>query len=108
VLHDEPTSALDVTTQARVLDLFKSFQEATGVAFFISHDLGVVNRISDRIAVLYKGEIVEIGEANQVSTQPKHPYTRRLQMAAPVADPVKQRARRELRLAALGIQPIEA
>src|SRR3954454_9382784 len=65
IICDEPTSALDVTTQATVLKLFKELQEATGVAYlFISHDLGVVNEISDRIAVLYRGEIVEIGEAH--------------------------------------------
>ncbi|MET0842457.1 MAG: peptide ABC transporter ATP-binding protein, partial [Mycetocola sp.] len=76
--------------------------EATGVAYlFISHDLGVVHNISDRIAVLYRGEIVEIGEARQVATAPAHPYTRKLQMAAPVADPALQRARREARLAVL-------
>jgi ABC-type dipeptide/oligopeptide/nickel transport system ATPase component len=89
-----------VTTQARVLRLFRDIQEATGVAYlFISHDLGVVNEISDRIAVLYRGEIVELGAANQVATAPRHEYTRRLQMAAPVADPRKQRERRRLRLA---------
>ena len=100
IVCDEPTSALDVTTQATVLKLFKEIQEATGVAYlFISHDLGVVNEISDRIAVLYRGEIVEIGEAHQVATAPRHAYTRRLQMAAPVADPAKQRIRRNQRLA---------
>jgi peptide/nickel transport system ATP-binding protein len=100
IVCDEPTSALDVTTQATVLTLFKELQEATGVAYlFISHDLGVVNEISDRIAVLYRGEIVEIGEAHQVATAPRHAYTRRLQMAAPVADPAKQRIRRNQRLA---------
>jgi ABC-type glutathione transport system ATPase component len=100
IVCDEPTSALDVTTQATVLKLFKQLQEATGVAYlFISHDLGVVNEISDRIAVLYRGEIAEIGEAHQVATAPRHAYTRRLQMAAPVADPAKQRIRRNQRLA---------
>src|SRR3954468_11891605 len=100
IVCDEPTSALDVTTQATVLKLFKELQEATGVSYlFISHDLGVVNEISDRIAVLYRGEIVEIGEAHQVATAPRHAYTRRLQMAAPVADPAKQRIRRNQRLA---------
>lgn len=102
IVCDEPTSALDVTTQARVLKLFKEIQEATGVAYlFISHDLGVVNEISDRIAVLYRGEIVEMGDAHQVATAPRHEYTHKLQMAAPVADPKKQRQRRELRLALL-------
>ncbi len=102
IICDEPTSALDVTTQATVLELFKELQERTGVAYlFISHDLGVVNSISDRIAVLYQGNIVELGEAHQVATAPRHGYTHRLQMAAPVADPKKQRARRTERLRAL-------
>lgn len=102
IVCDEPTSALDVTTQARVLDLFKQLQQDTGVAYlFISHDLGVVNQISDRIGVLYQGEIVEIGDAQQVATAPRHPYTHKLQMAAPVADPAKQRARRAERLRVL-------
>ncbi|BDZ65089.1 ATP-binding cassette domain-containing protein [Agromyces mangrovi Wang et al. 2018] len=103
IICDEPTSALDVTTQAKVLQLFKELQESTGVAYlFISHDLGVVHSISDRIAVLYRGEIVELGDAKQVAMDPAHPYTRKLQMAAPVADPVLQRERREARLAAIG------
>ena len=109
IVCDEPTSALDVTTQAKVLKLFKELQQATGVAYlFISHDLGVVNEISDRIAVLYRGEIVEIGDARQVATAPRHEYTRRLQMAAPVADPKKQRQRRELRQRLLAAGPHEA
>jgi peptide/nickel transport system ATP-binding protein len=109
IICDEPTSALDVTTQATVLTLFKDIQAATGVAYlFISHDLGVVNEISDRIAVLHRGQIVELGEAHQVSTAPRHEYTRRLQMAAPVADPKKQRERRELRLAVLATGPHDA
>jgi ABC-type glutathione transport system ATPase component len=100
IVCDEPTSALDVTTQARVLTLLDDIQKATGVAYlFISHDLGVVNEISDRIAVLYHGKIVELGQAQQVAAAPRHEYTRRLQMAAPVADPVRQRERRELRRA---------
>lgn len=95
IVCDEPTSALDVSTQATVLKLFKDLQDATGLAYiFISHDLGVVNSISDRIAVLYQGEIMEIGDAAQVSGAPNHAYTRRLQLAAPLADPKKQRARR--------------
>lgn len=98
IICDEPTSALDVTTQAKALRLFAELQERMGVAYlFISHDLGVVNTISDRIAVLLRGQIVEIGKADQVAFRPHHEYTRRLQMAAPVADPGKQRARREER-----------
>jgi peptide/nickel transport system ATP-binding protein len=102
IVCDEPTSALDVTTQARVLSLLSDIQKATGVAYlFISHDLGVVHAISDRIAVLQGGRIVELGDAHQVATNPQHPYTHRLQMSAPVADPPRQRARRAARLRAL-------
>jgi ABC-type glutathione transport system ATPase component len=98
IICDEPTSALDVTTQARVLRLLHDLQQATQVAYvFISHDLGVVHSISDRIAVLYKGQIVEIGDADQVATHPKHDYTRRLQMSAPVANPTLQHERRAQR-----------
>ncbi|MCU1528334.1 MAG: transporter related [Frondihabitans sp.] len=108
IICDEPTSALDVTTQARVLTLLKDLQQETGVAYlFISHDLGVVNSISDRIAVLYRGEIVELGTAEQVSHRPEHPYTKRLQMAAPVADPKRQRERREERLQLLRADVLE-
>ncbi|MDX3452661.1 ATP-binding cassette domain-containing protein [Streptomyces sp. ME02-8801-2C] len=99
IICDEPTSALDVTTQAKVLTLLKKIQDETGVAYiFISHDLGVVNDISDRTAVLDGGRIVELGESAQVATAPVHPYTRKLQMAAPVADPKRQRLRRAKRL----------
>jgi peptide/nickel transport system ATP-binding protein len=102
IVCDEPTSALDVTTQARVLALLAEIQKATGVAYlFISHDLGVVHSISDRIAVLNRGRIVELGDARQVVSRPEHPYTRRLLMAAPIADPPRQRARREKRIAEL-------
>jgi ABC-type glutathione transport system ATPase component len=106
IVCDEPTSALDVTTQARVLTLLSDLQKSTGVAYlFISHDLGVVHAISDRIAVLRGGRIVELGDAHQVATAPQHPYTRRLQMSAPVADPPRQRARRAERLRILALDP---
>ncbi|GAA2412228.1 hypothetical protein GCM10010191_21960 [Actinomadura vinacea] len=99
IICDEPTSALDVTTQARVLTLLQDIQRGTGVAYlFISHDLGVVHEVSDSIAVLHRGRIVEMGKAHRVATNPEHPYTRKLQMAAPVADPKKQRLRRAERL----------
>lgn len=102
IVCDEPTSALDVTTQARVLALLADIQKATGVAYlFISHDLGVVHAISDRIAVLNSGQIVELGDARQIVGRPQHPYTRRLLMAAPIADPPRQRAKRAQRLALL-------
>ncbi len=95
IVCDEPVSALDLSTQARVLDLFKEIQERIGVAYlFVSHDLEVVRHLSHRVAVMYHGEIVEWGDADQVTARPEHPYTQRLFLAAPVADPVRQEQRR--------------
>lgn len=100
IVCDEPVSALDLSTQARILDLFLELQEDTGVAYlFISHDLEVVRHISHRVAVMYRGEIVECGEATQVTEHPEHPYTRRLLMASPVPNPAEQKKRREERRA---------
>jgi ABC-type glutathione transport system ATPase component len=97
--------AIARATQARVLALLSDLQKSTGVAYlFISHDLGVVQAISDRIAVLKDGRIVELGDAHQVATNPQHPYTRRLQMSAPIADPPRQRARRAERLRVLAAE----
>ncbi|RZI95120.1 MAG: ABC transporter ATP-binding protein [Microbacterium sp.] len=102
IVCDEPVSALDLSTQARVLRLFADVQEATGVAYlFVSHDLAVVRHISHRVAVMYRGEIVEFGDGDQVTAQPQHPYTQRLLLAAPVPDPVRQARRREERRAML-------
>jgi ABC-type oligopeptide transport system ATPase subunit len=96
IVCDEPVSALDLSTQARVLDLFKDIQDRTGVAYlFVSHDLAVVRHLSHRVAVMYRGEIVEWGDGNQVTSAPKHPYTQQLFLSAPIPDPVKQAARRE-------------
>ncbi|MGO4145698.1 ATP-binding cassette domain-containing protein [Paenarthrobacter sp. YAF11_1] len=95
IICDEPTSALDLSTQAKVLDLLLEIQERTGVAYlFITHDLAVVRRMSHRVAVLFRGEVVEIGSAKQVTEEPEHPYTQRLLMAAPIADPIEQEKRR--------------
>jgi peptide/nickel transport system ATP-binding protein len=95
IVCDEPVSALDLSTQARVLDLFTEIQERTGVAYlFVSHDLAVVRHLSHRVAVMYHGEIVEWGDGDQVTARPEHPYTQRLFLAAPVADPIRQQERR--------------
>ena len=95
IVCDEPVSALDLSTQARVLELFVEIQERTGVAYlFVSHDLSVVRHISHRVAVMRGGEIVEFGECDQVTANPQHDYTKRLLLAAPVADPVRQAQRR--------------
>ncbi|WP_218577085.1 ATP-binding cassette domain-containing protein [Phytohabitans rumicis] len=98
IVCDEPVSALDLSTQARVLDLFIDIQRRTGTAYlFISHDLAVVRHISHRVAVLYRGDLVETGPAATVTSTPDHPYTRKLLLAAPVADPIEQHKRRKER-----------
>jgi ABC-type glutathione transport system ATPase component len=100
VVCDEPVSALDLTTQAAILDLFIELQRDTGVSYlFVSHDLGVVRRVCHRVAVMFHGEIVETGEGSVVTSTPEHPYSKRLLMASPVADPAAQRERREAWLA---------
>jgi peptide/nickel transport system ATP-binding protein len=98
IVCDEPVSALDLTTQARILDLFLQIQKDTGISYlFVSHDLDVVRHISHDVAVMFKGEIVEQGPAQQVTVKPTHPYTQRLLMASPVPDPDRQAVRREER-----------
>jgi len=95
LIADEPTSALDVSVQARVLELFLELQQDLGFAsLFISHDLAVVGALSDRIAVLYRGDLVETGTTAQVLGAPRHPYTQRLLASLPVPDPAEQAERR--------------
>jgi peptide/nickel transport system ATP-binding protein len=96
LVADEPTSALDVSVQARVLELFAELQAELGFAcLFVSHDLAVVDLLADRIAVLYRGRLVEEGAGEQVLGAPREDYTRRLLGSLPVPDPVEQARRRE-------------
>ena len=96
LIADEPTSALDVSVQARVLELFAELQREFGFAsLFISHDLAVVDLVADRIAVLYRGKLVEEGTSAEVLGAPKDPYTQRLLASLPVPDPAEQALRRE-------------
>ncbi|MGN6870960.1 MAG: ABC transporter ATP-binding protein [Solirubrobacteraceae bacterium] len=88
ILADEPVSALDVSVQSQIVELMAELQRTTGVAYiFISHDLGVVRDVSDRVAVMYLGRIVEEGTVQQVYSESQHPYTRALLSAIPPADP---------------------
>jgi ABC-type oligopeptide transport system ATPase subunit len=97
VVCDEPVSGLDLSVQAQVLNLLNDLQKSMGLTLlFISHDLTVVRHVSHRIAVLYRGDLVEYGDAAQVHEHPQHPYTQALLSAAPVPDPVLQAQRRAL------------
>jgi oligopeptide/dipeptide ABC transporter ATP-binding protein len=96
---DEPVSALDVSTQSQVINLLTELQDELGVAYlFIAHDLSVVRHISDRIAVMYLGQIVEEGDADEVYERPTHPYTAALLTSIPIPDPARQRERTRILL----------
>jgi glutathione transport system ATP-binding protein len=97
VIADESVSALDVSIRAQIINLMLDLQREMGIAFlFISHDMAVVERISHRVAVMYRGRIVEIGPRRAVFENPQHPYTRKLMAAVPVADPAYRHPQRVL------------
>ena len=114
VIADESVSALDVSIQAQIVNLLIGLQQELGVSFlFISHDMAVVERISHRVAVMYLGQIVEIGPRREIFQNPQHPYTRKLMAAVPVADPARRHLPRELQvdelpssIRALGDEPL--